>query len=242
MRKERISGAILILLSGVLLLMAAYGGTPEDRDATAILLTLPRSRSAASAPSETTGRKARNINKLKGAANMARKRVVEAPSLHSWEDVNDALRQIAEAQIALGEIQSDMQKQILGAQKVAEEQSKPLNDNVAKLEREIKSFVTDHRDEMGKTKSMVLTFGEVGFRLSTSVSLPRAKEKLEEIIRRLKSRQMTDCIVVEEKVSKEALKKYGEDTVNAVGATWKQSDVFGYEVNIAKLEQIKAGN
>lgn len=173
---------------------------------------------------------------------MARKRVVEAPSLHSWEDVNDALRQIAEAQIALGEIQSDMQKQILGAQKVAEEQSKPLNDNVAKLEREIKIFVTDHRDEMGKTKSMVLTFGEVGFRLSTSVSLPRAKEKLEEIIRRLKSRQMTDCIVVEEKVSKEALKKYGEDTVNAVGATWKQSDVFGYEVNIAKLEQIKAGN
>ena len=173
---------------------------------------------------------------------MARKRVVEAPSLHSWEDVNDALRQIAEAQIALGEIQSDMQKQILGAQKVAEEQSKPLNDNVAKLEREIKSFVTDHRDEMGKTMSVVLTFGEVGFRLSTSVSLPRAKEKLEEIIRRLKSRQMTDCIVVEEKVSKEALKKYGEDTVNAVGATWKQSDVFGYEVNIAKLEQIKAGN
>lgn len=173
---------------------------------------------------------------------MARKRVVEAPSLHSLEDVNDALRQIAEAQIALGEIQSDMQKQILGAQKVAEEQSKPLNDNVAKLEREIKSFVTDHRDEMGKTKSVVLTFGEVGFRLSTSVSLPRAKEKLEEIIRRLKSRQMTDCIVVEEKVSKEALKKYGEDTVNAVGATWKQSDVFGYEVNIAKLEQIKAGN
>lgn len=173
---------------------------------------------------------------------MARKRVVEAPSLHSWEDVNDALRQIAEAQIALGEIQSDMQKQILGAQKVAEEQSKPLNDNVAKLEREIKSFVTDHRDEMGKTKSVVLTFGEVGFRLSTSVSLPRAKEKLEEIIRRLKSRQMTDCIAVEEKVSKEALKKYGEDTVNAVGATWKQSDVFGYEVNIAKLEQIKAGN
>ena len=41
--------------------------------------------------------------------------------------------------------------------------------------------------------------------------------------------------------SKDALKKYGEDTVNAVGATWKQSDVFGYEVNIAKLEQIKAG-
>ena len=173
---------------------------------------------------------------------MARKRVVDTPVLKSWEDVNDALRQLAEAQIALGDIESDMQKQIIGAQKVAEEQSKPIKDAQARLEREIKAFVTDHRDEMGKAKTMTLTFGEVGFRLSTSISLPRAKEKLEEIIRRLKSRQMHDCIVVEEKISKDALKKYGEDTVNAVGATWKQSDVFGYEVNIAKLEQIKAGS
>ncbi len=172
---------------------------------------------------------------------MARKRVIEEPSLKSWEDVNDALRQIAEARIALRDIESDMQKQVIGAQKAAEEQSKPLKDAQARLEREIKAFVTEHRDELGKAKSMALTFGEVGFRLSTSISLPRAKEKLEEIIRRLKSRNMLDCIVVEEKVSKEALKKYGEDTVNAVGATWKQSDVFGYDVNIAKLEQIRAG-
>ena len=172
---------------------------------------------------------------------MARKRVIEAPSLKSWEDVNDALRQIAEATIALGDIESEMQKQIVGAQKVAEQQSKPYNDRIAKLEREIKDFVTEHRDEMGKAKSKSLTFGEVSFRLSTSISLPRAKEKLEEIIRKLKARQMTDCIVVKEEVSKEALKKYGEDTVNAVGATWKQKDVFGYDLNLARLEQVKAG-
>lgn len=172
---------------------------------------------------------------------MARRRVIEAPSLKSWEDVNDALRQIAEAQIEISEIEGDMQKQIIGAQKAAKEQTRPIRDCVARLEREVKAFVTEHRDELGKAKSRSLTFGEVGFRLSTSITLPRAKEKLEEIIRRLKSRQMTDCIVVEEKVSKEALKKYGEDTVNAVGATWKQSDVFGYEVNLTRLEQIKAG-
>ncbi len=61
------------------------------------------------------------------------------------------------------------------------------------------------------------------------------------IIRFLKARQMMDCIVTKEEVSKEALKKYGADTVTAVGATWKQGDVFGYELNLAKLEQIKAG-
>ena len=145
---------------------------------------------------------------------MARKRVVEPSGVKTWEDANDALRQIAEAQLALADIEGEMNKQILGAKKAAEEQSKPYKDRVAKLERELKDFVTEHRADMGKTKTRALTFGEVGFRLSTSVSLPRAKE---------------------------ALKKYGEDTVNAVGATWKQQDVFGYELNFSKLEQVKAG-
>ena len=36
-------------------------------------------------------------------------------------------------------------------------------------------------------------------------------------------------------------KRQGEDTVNAVGATWKQQDVFGYELDFAKLEQVKSG-
>ena len=134
-----------------------------------------------------------------------------------------------------------MQKQVISAQKIAEEQSQPYKDSISRLERDIKAFVTDHRAEMSGGKTMALTFGEVGFRLSTSISLPRAKEKLDEIIRRLKARQMLDCIVTEEKVSKEALRKYGVDTVEAVGAQWKQKDVFGYDLNIAKLEQIKAG-
>ena len=114
---------------------------------------------------------------------MARKRVADEPRLKTWEDVNGALRQIAEAQIAANDIESDMQKQILGAQKIAEEQTRPYKDSIARLEREIKMFVTDHRDDLGKGKSRTLTFGEVGFRLSTSVTLPRAKEKLEEIKR-----------------------------------------------------------
>lgn len=173
---------------------------------------------------------------------MARKSITEAPSLKSWEDANIALREIAEAQIALGDIESDMQKQLIGIKTIAEQQSKPHNDRISKLERDLKEFVTEHRDELGKAKTKTLNFGEVGFRLSTSISLPKAKEKLEEIVRRLKARKMTDCIVVEEKVSKETLKKYGEDTVNAVGATWKQKDAFGYDVFIDKLERLTVGN
>ena len=172
---------------------------------------------------------------------MARKRVTDTPRLKSWEDVNDALRQIAEATLTLDEIESDMQRQVLGAQKVAEEQSQPYRDSISRLEREIKTIVTDRRCEMGSAKTKALTFGEVGFRLATSITLPRAKEKLADVIRCLKSRKMLDCIVTEEKVSRDALRKYGEDTVNAVGATWRQRETFGYDLNFAKLEQVKAG-
>ena len=98
---------------------------------------------------------------------MARKRVIEPPSIKSWEDANEALRQIAEVTIALADIEGEMNKQILGAKKAAEEQSKPFKDRVAKLERELKDFVTENRSDMGKAKSKTLTFGEVSFRLST---------------------------------------------------------------------------
>jgi len=143
----------------------------------------------------------------------------------------------------LGIIESDMQCQMLGIKMIAEQNSKPHSDRIAKLERDLKEFVEDHRDDLGKAKTKALNFGEVSFRLSTSVSLPKAKDKLDEIIRKLKARKMNDCIKTEEKVLKDNLKKYGEDVVVAVGAGWKQKDTFGYEVYLEKLErQMTAGN
>ena len=169
---------------------------------------------------------------------MARKRIEEAPAITSWEQANDALREIAEEEIALSDIEGAMQTQIIGIKKIAEQDSKSHADRIAKLEHDLKEFTEAHRSDLGKTKTKVLNFGEIGYRLSTSVTIPTAKEKVEEIIRRLKARRMDECIIVKESVSKDALKKYGEDTVNAVGATWKQKDVWGYEVYTDKLERL----
>lgn len=169
---------------------------------------------------------------------MARKRIEEAPAITSWEQANDALREIAEEEIALADIEGAMQTQIIGVKKIAEQDSKPHADRIAKLERDLKDFTETNRTDLGKNKTKVLNFGEVGFRLSTIVTVPTAKEKVKEIIRKLRARHMDDCIIVKESVSKDNLKKYGEDTVNAVGATWKQKDVWGYEVYTDKLERL----
>lgn len=41
MREQRLIGAALVIMSGILFAMACGGTTPEDRDVTALLLTLP---------------------------------------------------------------------------------------------------------------------------------------------------------------------------------------------------------
>lgn len=172
---------------------------------------------------------------------MARKRIERVNSIQDWEGVNDALRQIAENQIALDEIEADMNKQILGAKRVAEELSEPLKDRISQLERDMEDFVQEHRADLGKSKSKRMTFGEVSFRLSTSIGLPKAKEKLAAIIQQLRQKGMDECVVVEEKISKDALRQYGSEVVTEVGATWKQKDAFGYDIFLDRLEAIKGG-
>ena len=94
-----------------------------------------------------------------------------------------------------------------------------------------------HRDDMDGRKSKQLTFGTVGFRRSTRIALPSAKEKLAAIVARLKSKGMTDCIVQPDaRVDKDALKKYSAEQIAEVGATLTVEDVFGYDVNAERLK------
>lgn len=169
---------------------------------------------------------------------MSRKRIVNQPVIKNWEGVNEALKEIAEREILIEDIEGEMNKQINGIKKSSELEAKPHQDRIDKLGKDIKEFVTEHRDEIeGKTK--ILNFGKTGFRLSTSVSVPRAKEKVAAIIKSLKIRKMTDCINVEEKINKEVLKKYSEEEIIKVGAKLKKEDVFWYETAREKLRDSK---
>lgn len=169
---------------------------------------------------------------------MARTRIKNQPTLKSWAEVDAALQEIAEKELLIEEIEGEMNKQINGIKISSDLEAKPHQDRIAKLGKDVKDFVTEHKDELdGKTK--VLNFGKTGFRLSTSVIIPRAKDKVASIIKSLKLRKMTDCIVVEEKVNKEVLKKYSEDDIIKVGAKLKKEDVFWYETAREKLRETR---
>lgn len=169
---------------------------------------------------------------------MSRTRIKNQPVLKNWNEVDAALKEIAEKEILIEEIEGEMNKQINGIKISSGLEAKPHQDRIAKLGNDVKEFVTEHKEEIeGKTKT--LNFGKTGFRLSTSVSIPRAKEKVEAIIKSLKIRKMTDCINVVESVNKEVLKKYSEEEIIKIGGKLKKENVFWYETAREKLRATK---
>lgn len=169
---------------------------------------------------------------------MARTKIKELPTLKNWGDVDIALREIAEKELVLVEIEGDMNKQIQGIKMSSALESKPITERIDTLGKDIKTYVTEHRAELdGKTR--VLNFGKTGFRLSTKVSLPTAKDKIASIIKNLRARGMRDCIITTETINKDVLKKYTEDDIVKIGGTLKKEDVFWYETDREKLHHIQ---
>ena len=166
---------------------------------------------------------------------MARKRVEDnTPPLNGWDDVDKALAAIGECQREIEAAEHKMQAAVEEQKKLAEATAKPYHEKIAILEKQIKRFAELHRaDFKGKTK--VLNFGSTGFRKSTKVSLPKGT-KLAEVIRLLKEKGMGACVSQPPpKVDKDALKKYSEADIIAVGASLKSEDAFWYEVDREKL-------
>lgn len=169
---------------------------------------------------------------------MARKRISSMVTLHNWQEVDDALRQIGEHDRDIKAAENVMNEQIAAAKAAATARVQPLKEQVAELELALKEFALAHRDDMDGRKSKQLSFGSVGFRRSTKIGLPSAKEKIAAIVARLRARGMDECVnQPDPKVDKEALKKYGADIVAEVGATLTVEDVFGYEINEERLRE-----
>ncbi len=157
---------------------------------------------------------------------------MEGPELKNWEDVNEALRLIAEAQNEIAIVEAGMNVQIDTIKLTYEEKIQKYKKQIKQQELLIKEYTTDKKDQLdGKTKD--LTFGRVGFRKSTKLQLPKALEK---VIATLRKKGMEDCISVKETVNKDILKQYPEEEILAVGGSLKVEDAFWYETKQAELK------
>lgn len=164
---------------------------------------------------------------------MARTKIPEPERLQSWDDVNAALKEIAAAEIVIAQIEGDMNIKINSIKESADRECAPLRAQIADIGKQIKLFAELNRPNFGKAKTKALTFGQVGFRQSTSVVVKSALTA--KIIDNLRKLGMSDCIKQTETVNKEILKTYPAEQIIAAGASFKKSDTFWYETDKTSL-------
>ena len=157
---------------------------------------------------------------------MARKRVTE-PQLKSWEEVDACLKVMGDAENQISVITAEMNAAIAEAKKAAEEKAAQYKEMIKQNEGKIKEFTTVRKEDM-KGKSLQLTFGTVGFRQSTKLSLPQDTGK---VILKLRENGMADCINVKETINKDMVKSYPEEDILKIGGYLQKTDTFWYETD-----------
>jgi phage host-nuclease inhibitor protein Gam len=166
---------------------------------------------------------------------MARKKVSAPQPYGSWDEADEALREIGELQRSIEAAEHEMQRLIDAAKEQAGEATQANRLRISELEQRLNAFADSRLEEFAKAKTRELTFGFIGFRKSTKLTLPRGG-KLAELMRKLKEMHMADCIIYPEpKIDKEALKKYPPGEILAAGAGLEITDNFWYET---KREEI----
>jgi phage host-nuclease inhibitor protein Gam len=161
---------------------------------------------------------------------MTRKRI-EGTALNSWEDVDNCLAEIAKSDRELMLIEGAANERIEEIRKDIKERSQPILERKAGLELQIKEYCEANRTEFVKAKTKALTFGEVGFRLSTRIMIRRIAETLQA----LKDLGLKQCIRIKEEPDKEAMKALTDETLAEVGASRKTENTFGYTLNLERI-------
>ena len=157
---------------------------------------------------------------------------IETPAYRTWDDVNAALREVGEIDLQIEALEADCNRKIADAKAELEVQAQALLERKDTIGRLMKEFAEARRADFSGKKSLPLTFGQVGFRQSTKIILRNVKA----IIEALKRKKMLDCVIIEEKVSKDALGGYDDATLSSVGAKRQTEDVFWYEVDRERVQ------
>ena len=155
-----------------------------------------------------------------------------AGKLETLEDVNLALRDIGLARKELDAIDTDALKRIAEVKTEAAKRGEALRNRIAETAGKIQAYAEYNRAELFRDrKSVELSFGVIGFRKSTRISV---KKTTLELLRKLR---LDGCIRTKEEPDKDAMAALDDETLTAVDAVRKVSDDFFVE---PKMEEVNA--
>ena len=157
--------------------------------------------------------------------------------IQSFEDVDLGLKRLCELEVALQKVNGEVTLECNRIKESRKAEVERLDNEKGYISKQIESFCNDNKAEFSEKRSKEFVFGEIGYRLSKSVSLPRVKAKLEGLIKAIKSYGLTkDCINYEEKPNKEALAELDDSMLVKLGITRVTKDNFRIVPRLESLQ------
>jgi len=151
--------------------------------------------------------------------------------LKNWEDVDNAVRRIGEIDIEIGKIEGEMTLKINEIKEAGNIKADGLRNERKKLEKNVEFFAINCKDEFLKTRSRVLSFGKVAYRVTSKIVV-KSKQAC---VSALKALGLEKYVRIVEEPNKELMENMDDNMLVKVGAQRKVEDKLRIEPDIEKI-------
>jgi len=160
-----------------------------------------------------------------------RKRIATPQQVKDLDEANLALAEIGRLQMKLEAIDGKASEKIGKIKEAAAKEGESARERIQELDSALALYAEYNKRELFKEKKTIaLSYGNIGFRLSTKVSI---KKTTLELLRKL----MPHGIRFKEEIDKEEMKNWDDGQLAQVDAAKVETDTFFYEVNREQVNQ-----
>lgn len=157
--------------------------------------------------------------------------------INSFSDVDVALKRLCEVNVGIEKINGEVTLECNRIKEARKSEVERLESEKNFIEQQITLFCEDNKAEFAEKRSKEFTFGEIGYRISKSVSIPRVKAKLESLISSIKAFGLAkECITYSEVPNKDALAELKDEDLVKLGLKRVIKDNFRIVPKIDSLE------
>jgi phage host-nuclease inhibitor protein Gam len=157
---------------------------------------------------------------------MARKRIASPQQVKDLDDANKALAEIGGLELQLEAIDGEASTEIGKIKERAAKAGEKARNRIKDLEAALALYAEYNKAELfSERKTLELSYGTIGFRESTKVSVKKATI---ELLQKLFNGR---GVRIEKKVDKDELRNFSDEELAQVDAAKVTQDVFGYTVN-----------
>lgn len=156
------------------------------------------------------------------------KPVVNMVPVKTIEEADDSLKEIALRKIELKRIDADAQEAIDKIKEEAAGRAEKFKKEIKEYEEGIVAYAQTNQDELfQKKKTVSLTFGEFGFRKSTSIYV----KSHEVTVNMLEKLGKKDAVILQKKANKDVLGTFSDKELEEVHCKRKVKETFWYEID-----------